>query len=409
MQANPELKVLVTDGNNRAALAITRSLGSAGYTVFVAGEGKSTLAGASRYCKQRFDYSDPGRQPDRFREDILRIVCLNRIDILIPAAEVTTCECMKVKEALEDQCVVPFQSHRSVRRAASKYEVLKLAQDLSIPIPATCYLHRPDDIEKAVHFGDRNDYPVVIKPSRSRVEIDGMAIQGSAQYANNGSDLKHVVQEFHPAQYPLLIQERIQGAGVGIFACFNRGEAVAYFSHRRIREKPPSGGVSVLRESFPVDAALKLYSARLLQALQWHGVAMVEFKMDERRGGYKLMEVNGRFWGSLQLAIDAGVDFPLLLARIAEGRDVKPVESYRLDVRTRWLWGDIDSLLARLFKAEDRLHLPDHFPDRKQYLKAFFRPCRKDLNFEVLKWHDPMPWLFETMHWLRLLKNTVAV
>jgi len=396
------LRVLVTDGNNRAALAITRSLGRAGYTVFVAGEGKSTLAGASSYCKQRFAYSDPGRQPDRFREDILRLVCQNRIDILMPAAEVTTCECMKVKEALEEHCIVPFHSHRSVSRAASKYEVLQLARDLSIPIPITFFLHRQDDIAKAVQFGNRNGYPVVIKPSRSRVEIDGAAILGSTQYARNGADLQRVVKEFHPAQYPLLIQERIQGAGVGIFACFNRGEAVAYFSHRRIREKPPSGGVSVLRESFPVDAALKLYSARLLQALQWHGVAMVEFKKDERRGGYKLMEVNGRFWGSLQLAIDAGVDFPLLLARIAVGQDVKPVESYRLNVRTRWLWGDIDALLARLFKSEDRLHLPNYFPGRKQYLKAFFSPKRRDLNFEVFKWHDPMPWLLETMRWLHL-------
>jgi len=403
MQVKRKIRVLVTDGNNRAALAITRSLGKAGYTVFVAGKGKSNLAGFSRHCRRRLSYSDPDRWPERFREDIIRMVRQNRIDILMPAAEVTTCECMKVKEDLQGQCVVPFHSHRSVSRAASKYEVLQLAKKLSIPLPATYFLNRQNDVASAVRFGDQNGYPVVVKPSRSRADLDGAVIQGTTKYAHNGTALKHIIQKFNPAQYPLLIQERILGAGVGVFACFDRGEAVAYFSHRRIREKPPSGGVSVLRESFPVNANLRMQSERLLKTLQWHGVAMVEFKKDERRGDYKLMEVNGRFWGSLQLAIDAGVNFPLLLARIAMGQDVKAIENYDLNVRTRWLWGDIDALLARLFKPENRLHLPDNFSGKKQYLKAFFSPNRRDLNFEVLCWRDSMPWLFETMQWLRLL------
>ena len=100
MQLSRKWRVLVTDGNNRAALAITRSLGKAGFDIFVAGDSRSTLAGASRHCRRRLAYADPGRRPERFREDIVRMVRQNKIDILMPAAEVTTRECMKVKEAL---------------------------------------------------------------------------------------------------------------------------------------------------------------------------------------------------------------------------------------------------------------------------------------------------------------------
>src|SRR5205085_6819270 len=98
-----------------------------------------------------------------------------------------------------------------------------------------------------------------------------------------------------------------------VFALFDRGALVADFAHRRLREKPPAGGASVLSESAPVDPCLREQVVRLLGSIGWHGVAMVEYKHDLRSGATVLMEVNGRFWGSLQLAVDAGVDFPFLL------------------------------------------------------------------------------------------------
>jgi len=71
--------------------------------------------------------------------------------------------------------------------------------------------------------------------------------------------------------------------------------------------------------------------------MAWHGVAMVEFKVSADGTPY-LMEVNARFWGSLQLAIDAGVDFPWLLYQLATGRDVESDDDYVTGVKSRWLW-----------------------------------------------------------------------
>src|SRR5205823_2531443 len=126
-----------------------------------------------------------------------------------------------------------------------------------------------------------------------------------------------------------------------------------------LREKPPSGGVSVLRESVPVDPIVRDQAIRLLGPLGWHGVAMLEYKQDRRTGTPYLMEVNGRFWGSLQLAVDAGVDFAYLAWQLALGHRPEIAPSYRVGVKSRWLLGDLDHLLTRLGTRDRDLQLPD--------------------------------------------------
>lgn len=86
-----------------------------------------------------------------------------------------------------------------------------------------------------------------------------------------------------------------------------------------------SGPASLCRSIW--DDRLVEYGLRLLTALDWVGVAMVEFKRNSF-GGYRLMEVNPRFWGALPLVIAAGVDYPTLLYRVALGERVKPLVSY---------------------------------------------------------------------------------
>ena len=182
----------------------------------------------------------------------------------------------------------------------------------------------------------------------------------------------------------MLLQERIVGPGIGVFACYRQGRPVALFSHRRLREQPPWGGVSVLCESAPLDPVARDFAIRLLDEIGWQGVAMVEFKQDLRDGLPKLMEINGRFWGSLQLAIDAGVDFPALLLK-ASAASGDGSASYRLGVRSRWLWGDIDSLLLVLVGKAKAMGVD---PSRLDALKAFVTFWGRDLHYENPRWDD---------------------
>jgi predicted ATP-grasp superfamily ATP-dependent carboligase len=180
-----------------------------------------------------------------------------------------------------------------------------------------------------------------------------------------------------------------------VFACYDRGRAVALFSHRRLRERPPWGGVSVLSESAPLCPQASASATALLDAIGWHGVAMVEFKRDDRDDTPRLMEINGRFWGSLQLAIDAGVDFPAMLLTLVEGGSFPPQAPYRLGVRNRWLWGDVDNLILTLTGSGPA-------GPRRGRLRAvgdFLAFRGKDLHYENPRRGDLRPFAFESYRW----------
>jgi predicted ATP-grasp superfamily ATP-dependent carboligase len=204
--------------------------------------------------------------------------------------------------------------------------------------------------------------------------------------------------------FPALVQERVEGHGVGVFVLLWDGGLQGVVGHRRIREKPPSGGVSVVRDSTIVEPGLLRQSLDLLEELQWErGVAMVEYRVEPESGRTWLMEINGRFWGSLQMAIDAGVDFPALLLSCCEGNTAQEAVIGRPGVRTRWLLGDVDHLLARIVKPRAALNVPTSFPGRGRAILDFLRDFGPGVRLEVLRLSDPRPFLTEAGAWVRSL------
>jgi predicted ATP-grasp superfamily ATP-dependent carboligase len=389
-------RILVTDGDSRSALAATRSLGVRGHEVFTAAAGATSLAGVSRHSRASFQYPDPAADSEGFVRAVCDFAAREKIDLVIPMTEITTLLLTGERARLPAGCKVPFPEQSLIDRASDKAAVMALAREIGVPIPATTVVA---NVAEARAASGSLSYPTVIKPARSRVRVASGWLSTGVEYAADAADLIRRLEALDPAVFPILLQERIAGPGVGVFACYDRGEPIARFSHRRLREKPPSGGVSVLRESAPLDPTASGHADRLLRELGWHGVAMVEFKQDSRDGSLRLMEINARFWGSLQLAIDAGVDFPGLLADLALGREVAPVSTYAHGVRSRWLWGDFDVLLALLFRPRARLDLPPNYPRRLRSLWEFMKFWSPGLNYEVERWNDPGPGLLEARRW----------
>jgi predicted ATP-grasp superfamily ATP-dependent carboligase len=270
---------------------------------------------------------------------------------------------------------------------------MQMAARLGVPAPRSVVVDGGDALPEL-----DLTFPVVVKPRRSRVRTATGWMSTEVSFADGRETLLRDLSSRPRYEFPGLLQERIQGPGIGIFALYHEGRAVSFFSHRRLRERPPWGGVSVLSESVPVSPAARAHATTLLDDLGWHGVAMVEFKQDERDGELKLMEINGRFWGSLQLAIDAGVDFPaLLVGGVRDGR-FAPQSPYRVGVRSRWFWGDVDSLLVTLSGR----HAPGTTaPSRLRAILEFMKPGGRGLRYENPKLRDIRPWLFESFSWLR--------
>lgn len=399
--------VIVTDGNERSALAVTRSLGRRGIPVFVGAETATSLTGVSRYCRESFVYPSPWTSPDEYRACILDHARRWGVRVVFPMTDLAV-EILAELEAQSGGSVsLPIPSLDQYRTLSNKYQLMGAAKRLGVPIPDTLFV--PDgDVEKVLPQIGR--WPIVVKPGRSMIKIDGLWRKTSVMYAHNADELKKLYREIGYLKEPSLLQTRVVGEGQGVFGLLDRGKPVALFAHRRLRERPPSGGVSVLRESMPLLEPITDYALRVMQSAEWHGVAMVEFKVDAESGVPYLIEVNGRFWGSLQLAIDAGVDFPWLLYQLGTmGSPRHPLGAYDVGVRSRWWLGDLDHLLLRLRKSDSELSLPSGSPSKGATIASFLRVWDPKTKAEVFRLSDLHPGLYELAHYgLPLIQRVSA-
>jgi predicted ATP-grasp superfamily ATP-dependent carboligase len=394
------MNVLVTDGNSRSALAVTRSLGRKGCRVVVSGKDKYSLASSSRYCSLGLSVSDPLREGDAYVKAITQIAERETVDFIFPMTDQSVRLLNQARDRLPRRGVLVCPPPDLTEAVSDKLSLCRLAESLHVPVPQTLYLVGPGDLSAII--GKIDCYPVVIKPAYSRIWDGKSFLSAGVMYADSSEELEQLYATSSVLQYPSMIQEKIVGPGTGLFTLYNGKRHLVLFSHRRIREKPPSGGVSVVSESVPLDEEMVDAAGRLLSAVGWDGVAMVEFKRDQRDGKAKLMEINGRFWGSLQLAIDCGVDFPALLLDHLQGQDPKnTLREYRVGHKLKWFFGTLDHLLIRLRHSNGELNLPPGSPSRWRAIVEFANVLEKDTSFDVFNRNDPRPFWFEARSYVR--------
>lgn len=391
--------ILVTDGEQRAALAVVRSLGRAGHRVIVTATAPRSLSGSSRFAAAREVVPDPLADPAAYASQLAGLVAKWKVDVLLPITDASLTAVLASPGGWNG-VALPFPDLSRARQAGDKALLTSLAPRVGIAVPEQLKLETR--AERRALASERLKFPIVLKPARSvATDSSGRLLKLGVLHAASAEELERALDRIPDAGYPVLLQQRIVGPGVGIFLLVWNGKTIATFSHRRIREKPPAGGVSVYRESIAAEPGLVARSRALLDLVQWQGVAMIEYKVDAGDGTPYLMEINGRFWGSLQLAIDAGVDFPVLLVDLALGKKVPESGEYRTGVRSRWWWGDVDHLLARLRRSDARLALPPDAPGRLATLARFAVLWRPGDRNEIFRWNDPRPFFRETLQWLR--------
>lgn len=313
------MNVLVTDTHYKNGLCAVRSLGRHGVTVVAAAPRRLAAGASSRFAAARIVYPPPTRV-DEFLSVINRAVERHSIDVILPMSLELVEVFARNRSSLPDHVQIPIVEMNKFVVAADKASAVSFARAVGVPTPAV--FASPSEVER---------FPVVVKPSLG---------SGVVRYVNNADEL---VEAFTPDS---TIQEYLAGTGYGFSALFDHGVEKAFFMHRRVREYPVTGGASTAAESF-YDERLRDHGLKLLRALGWHGVAMAEFKHDERDGEYKLIEINPKFWGSLDLPVAAGVDFPWLATRLALGHDLPDIAEYEVGLRFQWFFDDLLHVLAR--------------------------------------------------------------
>ena len=364
------MSVLVTDGHFRKTLAVVRSLGRKGIAVTVGERTHLNTSFFSKYCTRRLVYPSPRQSPVQFIEFILKEIKKNHYDCLFPMEEETLLLLAKHHCEIAKYTHLLISDLQKIEYVRDKGNLLQFAEKHGIPVPKTSY--DPPTLTLPPWGGGEGE-GYVIKP---RISSGSFGIV----YVKKREDLIPSYQSVHQ-RFPFpLIQEWIPDGGgtYGLSALFDEASNIkAAFVHKKLRMYPVQGGPSTLREGVEHPQIMEL-GLSLLKSLNWVGVGMVEFKVDSRDGVPKLMEVNPRFWGSLQLAIVSGVDFPYLILRMAKGESFEPVLRYQVGKRCRWLLlGDI----LHFFNNPNRFHLHP----------SFFRFFDPDTSYDIISKEDPLP------------------
>ena len=363
-------KWMILDAYSYQTLACVRSLGKRGIDFVLGGETKHDMSFYSKYCKQSFVYTRPTVSISRFVNDLNDNIRKFKPDLLFPTTEHSILACDLNRDVFNTSLLIP--SRKIIQTVFNKRKVLDLSNSLGIVTPKSYYVDKLnfDDILPKIE-----SFPVIIKAESSFViKDDYIANTGGTSYIYNRDQLLKECRKGLEIS-SLIVQEFISGYGIGISGIFKEGRTLALFGHRRVREKDPKGGPSAVMESIDIDNKVGYAACKLMENMKYTGPAMIEFKVDHAVGATYLMEINGRFWGSVLFPVSIGVDLPFIWWKIANGLDVDESEtSYVAGAKGRYILGDTKSLLLTL-KGKPK-GWQNSFPNRlstlKDYIYLFF-------------------------------------
>ncbi len=350
MVKDMKLDVLLTDGDYKNTYAILRALKEKGLKVGILFNNVYSLSFFSKLVDKKFHVKTRLRKnPNEdkfhdFKEELVTILKNNEISVLMPVGNISYKFASFYKYELQKYCNLALVDEDTMAIAQDKRKTFEFAQKFNIPIPHTFKLNTVDEIND---LANKISYPCVIKKTNYN--------ESGVIYCNNKNELIEnysLLCRKRKAKMSLpIVQEYIVGPGMGYYGVYDNGKCVGYFMHQRIHEYPITGGASTLAKSI-FDPELKDLGDKLLRNMNWHGVAMVEFKKDLKDGKFKLMEVNPKFWGSFELSHKSGINFAYLNFLVAMQLQV-PESNYENNVYFRWTL-PYDLLWYRFVSKEQR-------------------------------------------------------
>jgi len=389
------LPVLILGAEPRVVVTIARSLAKCGIPVVVASFMENDHRVSSRAIHRFVRLPNAEEHPDVFFGELCRLIREMRCDTLIPsndtALTVISGYYSHLSSALHICCPAPH----IVRRVLEKDLTLMAAKDCGISVPFTYNICTLNDLDA---MSDGLRFPLIGKP-KSKKRPGNFKIQ----YYQDFKAIEEAFKADHEFGAHTLIQDYCSGDGVGIETLIHKGDPIALFQHCRVREYPDSGGVSVTAVSEEVNPFLAEQALSPLRALEWEGIAMVEFRYDSVKRTSALMEVNGRYYGSLSLSSHAGLDFPLYEWQIAHNETPQPPDAYTVRMKWRWTAGHIlrtNEALVRAGRGEGT---------RSEVIKSI-GDCLKEITSKASDalWdvRDPVPAISELFVTIR---HTIAL
>ena len=376
-------RVLVLGADSQVGLWVVRSLGRAGLKVFCILSSLNGLVAHSRYCSGAWFMERSVHDP-RFVQDIENLARQLSVGSIMTIAEVYHLVLMRNRNLFEPDIHLFTSTPDRFSKATNKEYLHSLARHLGIPVARGTTLD--DLMADSKRRGLR--FPLVLR-TRQQTDPDGAGIcPWKAAYAENQQQLENLYQSVGDIASNVLVQEYHPGAEDHVQILMHNGEAFMVGEYIGEHHMPLAGGLTVLRVTCRHERLIH-DAVRLLKAIEWEGVAAVQFHYDPKTDQYIFLEINPRFCGGLPTIIMAGFDIPYLLWQSHFEPERMQRTPYRLGMHTRILGGDANWLLSMingepLPPGEKRL---GRIPAVLQFI-WHFGPWTRD---DVLWYKDPKP------------------
>ncbi len=363
-----------------------------------ANRGLFAAAKLSRYCRLPFDYPVSTAGADAFVDAVREFAREHCIDLVVPITDWTLQPLSEQRESFQGISCVALPPREAVTAAADKFHTVELARSLGIGVPRTWLIQSAAEIASLPEA-----LLLVIKDRFSVRWRDGKAIFGSVSYAVGKREVERLVSERLHVAGDVLVQEFVSGKGIGLSFFIAEGEVYLPFAWERIREVDPRGSASSCRRSISVDDKLGSLSSRLMQAIGFQGIAMVEYKALSD-GSAVLMEINGRPWGSIGLPIASGIDYPRYLIDWWLTGALPPTTSaYRTNITCRRLVGELTHLSnVRSGRPEN---WPYQYPEFWSTLAKVAIPWYPGMRYDDVWLSDPRPGWAQLTNWFRVRRS----
>lgn len=322
--------LIVTLGRSRGALAAVRALGRADWFVGVGTPDARGMVTASRWCARRHLVPRPRGDAAQFIAAVGDAVRDGAYDIVFGAGDDSVAALATYRDQVPTRVAHPDAD--TVLTALDKVELARRAAGVGLAVPR---YQVADEAALARWSG-----PVIVKCRSHWYTGQRQLYRIEARRYPDVAGAIDGVRFIQDAGFEAVLQEPIGGQLEALIGLFHQGRLLGRIQQQASRVWPTPAGVSSRAEAVPVDEELAARATALLTDLRWSGLVELQF-LRPPGGQPHLIDLNGRFYGSMALASAAGLNLPDLWAQQVLGYPLPHIEDGRPGVRYVWLAGDV--------------------------------------------------------------------
>ncbi|MFD1586983.1 ATP-grasp domain-containing protein [Halorientalis brevis] len=377
--------IVVPAASAASSVAFHRSLGRRGIRTIAVSETETAPSFRSRYCDETVLVSDPKEDITGYKEALLALAMRPDVETIVPLREEDIYVLSKYRQEFAEHIATPWPSFETLRTVHDREKLFDAARKASVPVPETNTLDDVDDWGRRLVVKSR--YALLTGDYLSDSAAEGIIEPRSATFLkpDERPDKERLRSEFKHNPH---VQQFVDGTEFSLGVLYDDGEPVVETQKRIIRGKKYYCGPSVYHESVDIRELEEL-GRRLLTQLDWHGPADIDIIRDDNSGEYKLLEINPRFWATIQMEIHAGFDFPLYYWRMTQNDSRQSIPSPEPGIASHYLPGELSYIQSVLTEDHPLCDPPSVSSSGWEITRSIIG----DHRFDLLDLDDPLPFV----------------